>query len=407
MVDKEVVMRNKVTIFLVFLLSVALLLTGWPSVYADNAMDTAAEWALDEIVQAKEQGLAGGAIFHDDFSAAAPRGEFADYAVRIYRNLATVLEMSEEMRPYNNQFSDVPVDVESIALAYSYNIINGVTESEFDLSGNITREQLCAMLYRIKQRVVYETTYDYGETQFQANFNDIDQISDWAFEAVKYMNAEGVIRGRGNSLDPKGNVTRQEAILMGYRLYMMLRSHQIETGTNQARPITTDMAYRNMAIARTFAENQALLGDEQRQVWLALKTYVNMIGEDFYTLQAEAEKDYYVLSYDQTEVVLNTMFHDTGQKFDDIFLLSYQTYDDIFYQEIDQQYYFFIEKEDAVKSNCTIVQNIRDEDYKTVGFLVVYSDNDNNAECEVYFTERNEHNSFDQFYYEVSDFIKR
>ncbi len=397
---------KKNSAILISLASLIILLTASLLAYADDNMSTAAEWAIDEIVLAKEQNLANCDIFESDFSGNATRGEFANFAISILQALEQKVDVSAHSRPYQDRFSDVPADDINIGLAYSYYIINGVSEDYFDIYGAITREQLCTMLYRIKERVLFERSQGDVVATFERDYDDIAQISDWALDAVKYMNSEGIIKGRGNSLDPKGAVTRQEAILMGYRLYMTLLSHQLSIGINQARPITDDIAYRYMAIARTFAENQQTFGDDAERIWQGLKTYVNLIGDSFYRLQDDGNGAYYVLDYDQMAALANAMFYDDDRQIDEAFLLSYRAEDDIFYQKIDKAYYFYIEKQDNVKTHCQIVGNIRAENYKTIGFLVNYLDGANSSNCKVYFTERSEHNSFDQFYYQVTDFTR-
>ncbi len=65
------------------------------------------------------------------------------------------------------------------------------------------------MLYR------YEQTQGggfAGNWMFLLDFQDRDKVSRWAYEAICWMTAKGVMTGKGgNVLDPQGRATRAEA----------------------------------------------------------------------------------------------------------------------------------------------------------------------------------------------------
>ena len=73
------------------------------------------------------------------------------------------------------------------------------------------------MMYRYEQK--YGDGGFTGDWMYRLPFADLDQISDWAFEAVAWCNMKGVITGKDNSVfDPKGPAQRSElaAILARY-----------------------------------------------------------------------------------------------------------------------------------------------------------------------------------------------
>ena len=75
----------------------------------------------------------------------------------------------------------------------------------------ITREQLATMLYRYAGS---------PETTGKVNrFNDADQVSDYALNAVKWAVEKGIISGNGDAvtLDPKGHATRAQMATMMMR----------------------------------------------------------------------------------------------------------------------------------------------------------------------------------------------
>ena len=91
---------------------------------------------------------------------------------------------------------------------------NGISDGT-NMVGEVTREQLAAILYRYAKLKGYDTS----KSNKLDSFKDADKVSSWAVEAMQWANAEGLINGKSNSmLDPQGKATRAEtaAILMRF-----------------------------------------------------------------------------------------------------------------------------------------------------------------------------------------------
>ena len=91
---------------------------------------------------------------------------------------------------------------------------NGISDGT-NMVGEVTREQLAAILYRYAKLKGYATS----KSNKLDSFKDADKVSSWAVEAMQWANAEGLINGKSNSmLDPQGKATRAEtaAILMRF-----------------------------------------------------------------------------------------------------------------------------------------------------------------------------------------------
>ena len=91
---------------------------------------------------------------------------------------------------------------------------NGISDGT-NMTGEVTREQLAAILYRYAKLKGYDTS----KSNKLDSFKDADKVSSWAVEAMQWANAEGLINGKSNSmLDPRGKATRAEtaAILMRF-----------------------------------------------------------------------------------------------------------------------------------------------------------------------------------------------
>ena len=69
------------------------------------------------------------------------------------------------------------------------------------------------------RQILRKSRVDTGKTADLSAYADADSISAWALDAMRWANAEGLIRGRTETtLVPKGSTTRAEtaAILMRY-----------------------------------------------------------------------------------------------------------------------------------------------------------------------------------------------
>lgn len=77
-----------------------------------------------------------------------------------------------------------------------------------NMGGYLTREQLVAILYRYAQFKGYDTTQG-GMAIWE--FEDLEQISDYAKTPIAWAAATGLLSGKGNGcLDPKGYATRAQ-----------------------------------------------------------------------------------------------------------------------------------------------------------------------------------------------------
>ncbi len=104
---------------------------------------------------------------------------------------------------------------ESVIAAYNIGIVNGVSETEFNPNGDITRQEAAAMLMRVYG--------NYGALKDASNdyiFADDDIIADWAKEDVYGINRLGVMQGIGDDIfAPLDNYTVEQAIATFLRLY--------------------------------------------------------------------------------------------------------------------------------------------------------------------------------------------
>ncbi len=112
-------------------------------------------------------------------------------------------------------FTDVPDGqwyTDAIKWAASNDIVNGYDEDTFGTNDSVTREQLATILYRSAQAKGMGFT---GSWAFPLNYNDADQVSDWADKAMHWMVMTGVMNGVSDKeLSPKSDALRAQVATM-------------------------------------------------------------------------------------------------------------------------------------------------------------------------------------------------
>lgn len=144
-------------------------------------------------------------LFYED-------GTFAPNINLTHAQLAQIL-FNKEGRPVINyllQYGDVADGTwytEAIRWATSQGIVGGYGNGMFGPNDNITREQLSVMLWRYSGSP--------AATNKELHFNDTDEISGFALEALRWAVEKGIINGYGDGrLGPQGLATRAQVAQM-------------------------------------------------------------------------------------------------------------------------------------------------------------------------------------------------
>ena len=93
-------------------------------------------------------------------------------------------------------------------------IVKGYDEQTLGPMDNVTREQLAAILYRYAQYSSVDVSA--GESTNIMDFNDVNDASRWAIDAIRWACGQQIIQGKGDkfTLAPKDNATRAEVATM-------------------------------------------------------------------------------------------------------------------------------------------------------------------------------------------------
>ena len=118
---------------------------------------------------------------------------------------------------YAMSFNDVEPEQwysEAIRWAQSTKIVEGYSAEKFGPDDPITREQMATILYRYAKYHEINVT----NTNTLSGFTDVNKVSAWALDAMKWANAVGLVQGRTTTtLVPEVSIIRAEAATMVHR----------------------------------------------------------------------------------------------------------------------------------------------------------------------------------------------
>lgn len=183
--------------------------------YADPALaqsngDVPSAWAkakVDEAIAAKllPESIQG------EYRRNITREEFSETAVNLYEALSG----QEGVVQGENPFADT--ENIKVRIANDLGIVKGVGDGLFAPDNEITRQEICVMLYRTLQAA--KPKYDYSGS-YNHVFADNAIISEWARGAVGYLYGIEVVNGaEDNRFNPQANTTREEAIVLVQRMH--------------------------------------------------------------------------------------------------------------------------------------------------------------------------------------------
>jgi hypothetical protein len=117
---------------------------------------------------------------------------------------------------FTDKFSDVtrgtPLSA-AVSWAQGAGVVNGYDDGTFRPLGEITRQEIAAMLYRYCQLTTTEKPGDLSV------FTDAGDVSDWARGAVEWAVGAEIIKGMGDgTVAPRGTATRAQVAQMLYNM---------------------------------------------------------------------------------------------------------------------------------------------------------------------------------------------
>ncbi len=145
----------------------------------------------------------------------------AEFAVIITRSLGLPVKSS-------GNFSDIVNGdwyFDYINTAYYYKIVSGISDSEFNPDGIITREEAAAMVFRAAVLCGINMDMETAVVRdILAGFTDYIQVSEWALRPFAFCFRDGILDDGDIEIKPKKPVTRAEIAQM---LFNMMRKAEL------------------------------------------------------------------------------------------------------------------------------------------------------------------------------------
>lgn len=221
----------------------ALLIACLPAAYAYGVCSA---WAKPELDQMSELSLIPQALEEKpNLWDSITRLEMCAIAVQAYE----VYTGEEIPLPAESPFSDTQDPI--AGKAYAAGLTQGYEDGTFRPDRLLTRQEFFAFVdhfFRAFGRAPAET-----DLSDLSAFSDASAVGAWALEATRWMVHLGVIQGSDGKLNPLGNATCEQALVMFYRAYIYL-IHDTDVS-----PAGTTEKYQNVS---AWAEEELEAMDE-------------------------------------------------------------------------------------------------------------------------------------------------
>lgn len=148
---------------------------------------------------------------------------FEPYSTLTRAEFAAVIVRALNLPDQNiNPFQDVESGAwyeKYISSAAGAGIINGISQTQFNPNGTVTKDEAAVMTMRAAQVLGYDTSLADDEIRnLLASFGDYMTISDWAKSAQAWCRKEGILSKDELLINPHENILRYEAAQMIYNL---------------------------------------------------------------------------------------------------------------------------------------------------------------------------------------------
>ena len=106
-----------------------------------------------------------------------------------------------------------------INTAYHYGIVKGISETEFNPNGLISRQEAAVMVARASVLCGLDTQIDDTDSRdILAPFTDYIQLESWAKQSYAFCFESGIISDKATEILPLNKITRTEVALMVYNM---------------------------------------------------------------------------------------------------------------------------------------------------------------------------------------------
>ena len=181
--------------------------------YGENSMSDGtplappSDWALSDVEKAEALNITSDEKIYR-YRMSITREEFCELVYNL-------IDSSGRMKnvPTNNPFADT--NNAKIYALYSIGVINGKGATEFAPSDLLTREEAATIIIRMINKVM-----PMAVTEMWFEYDDINEISEWASDSIQVISNLGIMKGVGNNrFAPQDTYTTEQAIVTLVRVY--------------------------------------------------------------------------------------------------------------------------------------------------------------------------------------------
>lgn len=187
------------------------------NIWKNNFLDiTPNDWYYEAVKFVNEEGLFKG-VSNEEFGANTEMTR-AMLVTVLYR-LAGEPSVSNTSTKFNDIENNSYYEM-ATKWANSNAIVTGMSDNTFAPNSNVTREQLVVILYRYAKYINLDTSNTIELTSYE----DINELSNYAKEAMEWAVTNKIITGRSETtLVPKGTGTRAEVATILMRFSNMIK----------------------------------------------------------------------------------------------------------------------------------------------------------------------------------------
>lgn len=181
--------------------------------------DIKGHWASQYIQFMAARGIVKGVdATHFEPQRNITRAEFASLVIHT---------MGLQNEKATNPFADVKSTdwfANVVSIAAKYNIVSGVTKTEFAPKKPISRQEMATMIARA-MKVKKDVQLTKSADEILAPFKDKNTVASWAREPMALAIQERLINGvTSDTLSPTSETTRAQAATLMYRFYIFLNN---------------------------------------------------------------------------------------------------------------------------------------------------------------------------------------
>lgn len=167
----------------------------------------ASDWSVKSIQKAIDRRIVNNDVL-EAYQASISRSEISEQLVKVIEKNKGKLSTTKGISFFDTQN-------EAVLKLASIGVMGGLGEGVFGPDKNITRQELAVILYKAAKIMTGKTLVTSNAIQ---GFSDWNTVSNWAKESLTFCVNNKILTGSNGKLSPKGNVTREQAIVMLVKL---------------------------------------------------------------------------------------------------------------------------------------------------------------------------------------------